>query len=258
MSYDSGPAKDGGETLDRILLIGGTGRLGRELVKVFSGCLSPTRRDLDITSFASVRQFMKGHRFSTVIHCAALTDVRQCEQDRELAWKVNVQGVENLVRACLEVGRDIYFVFISTACVFAGDRGDYSEEDVPFPKNFYSLTKLLGEFVVQHSGLKESLVIRTNFVARERWPHERAFVDRFGTYLFADDVARAIQTLLPKAMGGTVHVCGDTRMSMYDLALMTSPGIRPMTMDEYVGPPLTVDKSLRSVRVGPLKMRRNT
>lgn len=243
--------------MDRILITGGTGRLGRELAKVFSGCLSPTHRDLDITDCASVRHFVKGHSFSTVIHCAALTDVRQCERNRELAWKVNVHGVENLVRACLEVGQDIYFVFISTACVFAGDRGDYSEEDVPFPKNFYALTKLLGEFVVQHSGLKKSLVIRTNFVARERWPYERAFVDRFGTYLFADDVARAIQTLLPKEMEGTVHICGDARISMYDLALITSPGIRPMAMDEYVGPPLTVDMGLRSVRVGPFKMRRN-
>jgi dTDP-4-dehydrorhamnose reductase len=244
--------------LDRILVTGGTGRLGRELAKVFSGCLSPTHTELDITDCASVRHFVKGHSFSTVIHCAALTDVRQCERNRELAWKVNVQGAENLVRACLEVGQHIYFVFISTACVFAGDRGDYSEEDVPFPKNFYALTKLLGEFVVQHSGLKKSLVIRTNFVARERWPYERAFVDRFGTYLFADDVARAIQTLLPEEMEGTVHVCGDTRISMYDLALITSPGVRPMTMDEYVGPPLTADMSLRSVRVGPFKMRRNT
>lgn len=74
------------------------------------------------------------------------------------------------------------FIYVSTACVFDGHSEMYSEESIPYPENFYSLTKLLGEYVVNR--LSNSLIIRTNFVGRQKWPYSKAFADRFGTYLF--------------------------------------------------------------------------
>jgi hypothetical protein len=45
--------------------------------------------------------------------------------------------------------------------------------------------------------------------ARERWPYPKAFVDRFGTYLFADDLARAIKNVVEEGFTGILHVCGE-------------------------------------------------
>lgn len=238
----------------KVFITGGSGKLGRELVKVFPNSLHPSHKELDITNKDAVNLFVKENKPDLIIHCAALTGIRQCEENKELAWKVNVEGTENLVKACEEYKDDCYFVYISTACVFYGDKGDYVETDIPYPKNFYSLTKLLGEFVVKYSRLKKWLIIRTNFVARERWPYPKAFMDRYGTYLFADDVALAIKSIVARNLTGIVHVCGEKKISMFELAKMTTPDIKPMTLADYNGPPLTVDMSLRSLRIKPFKI----
>lgn len=240
----------------KVFITGSTGKLGRELVKVFPNALAPTRKELDITDREAMFEYIEKSRPETIIHCAALTGIRQCQNNKDVAWRVNVGGTENLVEACEKAADNCYFVYISTACVFYGDRDNYVETDVPYPKNFYSLTKLLGEFIVKHSALKKWLTIRTNFVAREKWPHSKAFVDRYGTYLFADDLAKAIKTVIDNNITGILHVCGEEKLSMFELAKITTPEVKPMSLSEYNGPPLTVDMSLNSIRIKPFKLTR--
>lgn len=239
-----------------IFITGGTGKLGKELVKIFPDSFHPTHEELDITDKMSVCRFVKQVIPDVVIHTAALTSIRQCEESRELAWRINVEGTNNLVKACLEFCPNCQFIYISTACVYRGDTGNYIESDIPYPKNFYSLTKLLGEFIVKYSGLKKSLIIRTNFVAREKWPYPNAFIDRYGTYLFADELAIAIRSVIKQELKGIVHICGEEKISMYELAKITTPDVKPISMAEYIGPPLTIDMSLRSRRLKPIKMNR--
>ena len=91
-------------------------------------------------------------------------------------------------------------------------------------------------------------MIRTNFVARKKWPYEKAFTDRFGTYLFADQVAQGIQDILEEQLEGIIHIVGDKKISMFELAKKTTPEIKPMNMSEYSGPKLTIDMSLDTER----------
>lgn len=238
------------------MITGGSGKLGRELVKLYPDSLHPAHKELDITDRGTVFSYVSKHRPKTLIHCAALTGIRQCEENKERAWRVNVEGTENLIDACEKFASDCYFIHISTACVFYGDRGDYVETDVPHPKNYYSLTKLVSEVIVKRSRLRW-LIVRTNFVAREPWSYERAFVDRFGTYLFADDLALALKSVIEKGIVGILHVAGEEKLSMYELAKITTPDVKPMSLAEYNGPPLTVDMSLRSIRIPPFKLRKN-
>jgi dTDP-4-dehydrorhamnose reductase len=142
-------------------------------------------------------------------------------------------------------------VYVSTACVFYGDRGFYAEDDIPRPKNFYGLTKLLGEYVARR--IPAHLIVRTNFVPREPWPYPKAFVDRFGTYLYTDDVARAVSEVLSQQLTGLVHIAGDKRLSMLELARMTTPLIEPMSVQE-VTLPLTADVTLTSTRISPYRL----
>lgn len=237
----------------KVMITGGSGRLGKELVKVFPNALTPSHTELNITNKNVVFAYVKTFKPNIVIHLAAIANIRKCEENKELCWKTNVQGTENLVKAALEYNVD-YFVYISTACVFYGDKGDYVETDIPYTKNFYSLTKLLGEFIVKYSGLKKWLVIRTNFVPREKWPYPKAFVDRYGTYLFADDLSLAIKSIVSQNLTGIIHACGEDKISMFELAKMTTLNVKPMTMAEYKGPPPTVDMSLRSVRIASFKL----
>ena len=129
----------------KTLIIGSTGKLGAALVRVFHNKFAPNHEELDITDNEAVLRYIKTNKPELLLHCAALTGIRECEENKEKAWRVNVEGTENLVKACEDAAKDCYFIYVSTACVFYGDEGNYVETDTPYPKNFYSLTKLLGE-----------------------------------------------------------------------------------------------------------------
>jgi dTDP-4-dehydrorhamnose reductase len=238
-----------------VLITGSTGRLGRELKCVFPDSQHPTKAELDIRNDQRVNEHFRVKTPDIIIHTAALTGIKQCEEDKRLAWATNVNGTENLVKACRAFNSDAYFVYISTACVFYGDRGDYTEGDIPNPKNFYALTKLVGEAAVRNSGLPHWLVVRTNFVSREKWPYPKAFIDRFGSYLFADDLALALAKVMGKRLEGVLHITGKRRLSMYELARLTTPEVHPMSLGEYQGPPLTVDMTLKSERIESFDLR---
>ena len=230
-----------------VLITGGTGSLGVELQKVFLENISPTHKELDVTNKEQVKKIFQQNKIDTVIHTAAITKIRKCEENKELAWNVNVQGTKNIINEIVQSKLNINFVYVSTACVFDGHSGMYTEKSIPYPENFYSLTKLLGEFEVNR--LPNSTIIRTNFVPRKLWPYEKAFTDRYGTYLFADQVANGINDVIKEGLVGIVHVVGDKKISVFELAKMTTPQIEPMTIKDYSGPPLTMDMSLDSIRL---------
>ncbi len=225
-----------------VLITGGTGSLGIELQKIFLENISPTHKELDITNKEQVKKIFQQNKIDTIIHTAAITKIRKCEDNKQLAWDVNVEGTKNLIDEIIHSKLNINFVYVSTACVFDGHSEMYTEKSIPYPENFYSLTKLLGEFEVNR--LPNATIIRTNFVPRKPWPYEKAFTDRFGTYLFADQVAKGVYDVIQENLTGIVHVVGDKKMSVFELAQMTTPDIRPMTINDYEGPRLTMDMSL--------------
>jgi len=228
------------------LITGGSGILGTELKKFFPDSLFPSRSELDITNHEAVFDYFSKNEFDSIIHAAAMTSVRQCESEKKLSWDTNVVGTKNLVDATTEFRPNSKFIYLSTACVFDGHDGMYKESSIPSPENFYALTKLIGEQQIKN--LKNYLIIRTNFVGKQKWMYDKAFTDRFGTYLFAENVASGIKEIFDTNIEGTIHIVGDKKLSMYDLAKITTASIQPMTIDEYQGPPLTMDMSLDTER----------
>lgn len=233
----------------RILLTGGSGRLGLEIKKLNPNVFAPSHEEFDFTDSDEVENVFRKFRPNFVIHCGAYTDVAKAEKEKELCWRTNVEGTYNLIEACKLLG-SVHFTFVSTACVFSGKEGNYAETDIPCPVNFYGLTKTVAESLVRYSNLNW-LIIRTNFVKRGVWPHKKAFEDRYGTYLYADEVASRVLKLVYYNAKGIVHVCGDKKMSMFELAKQYSPNVEPYKLQDYYrenpdAPHLTQDMTLRS------------
>jgi dTDP-4-dehydrorhamnose reductase len=159
---------------------------------------------------------------------------------------VNVNGTKNMIDAILELKKNTKFIYVSTACIFDGHTGMYKESSIPYPENFYALSKLLGEYEVKK--LENHLIVRTNFVSKGKWPYPKAFTDRFGTYLFANQVAEGLKEISESSLTGFIHIVGDKKISMFDLAKMTTPEIIPMTINDYSGPRLTIDMTLDTER----------
>ena len=232
----------------KVLITGGSGALGTSLRKFFKHAYCPSHAELDIIDPDSINKSIFDYKPETIIHTAALVGIMECEENKKKAWSTNVEGTQNIINALKKLNNNCYLIYTSTACIFAGENEKYyTEEDIPSPKNYYSLTKLCGEMLVRQH--ENTCIIRTNFAPRVLWKYPKAFVDRFGTYLFSDGVAQGIFDVYDKKETGIVHIVGDKRMSMYELALLAgSKNIGKMTLDDYNGPPLTVDMSLSTKR----------
>ena len=232
----------------KLLITGASGALGQSLKKIFKNSFCPKHAEMDITNQSSVNKIVLNYKPDVLIHAAALVGIRECEENKKKAWLTNVEGTQNILNALKKLNNNCYFVYMSTACVFAGENKKfYTEDDIPAPKNYYSITKLCGEIVARQ--YENACIIRTNFVPKQKWGYPKAFIDRFGTYLFSDNVAKGIFDVVKKKEKGIVHIAGDKRMSMYELSLLAgSKNVGKMTLKEYEGPPLTIDMSLSTKR----------
>lgn len=210
------------------VLITGKGKLGKELVKLFPNSLNPFSNEMDIINKEQISNFLDHKQLDIVIHTAALTSQKNCEDHPQLAWDINVNGTKNMISHIKTTNPNCLFVFVSSPAIFKCDIGNYSEFDVPYPINQYGLTKLVGEILSQ--SLNNNLIIRTNFVERN-WKPEKSFIDRFGTYLYSDTVARAIKELIEKQKRGIIHICGTKKISMFDLAKRSNPDVEPTSLD---------------------------
>ncbi|MGC9105622.1 MAG: SDR family oxidoreductase [Thermoprotei archaeon] len=217
----------------RVLVIGASGQLGRELVSVLRGEVIGTYHSseglngykLDLTDFASVEDFIMKKGPDVVINAAAMTDVDACERDKEKALKINAEAVRHIARASRVV--EAYLVHVSTDYVFDGEKGLYREEDSPNPVNYYGLSKLLGEaFALSYD---DALVVRTSGVFRHKdFPiyayktlKQGGEVHAFkGFYspISARKLAETISELVELRKSGIIHVAGE-RVSRFDLAL---------------------------------------
>lgn len=229
-----------------VLITGGENSLSLELSKLYPDALVPNSDELDLSNKKNIERFFEKNDFDVIIHNESLLNVRLCEEQKDLAIKANVTSVKNLIDVIQEKNLDIQFIHISTPCVFDGKNEMYVESSVPKPVNFYGQTRLDGEKEVQK--LHQYTIVRTNYVSRKKWAYPKAFTDRFGTYLFPKQVAQGIYDVQTEKITGIIHIVGDTKISMFELAKITTPEIESMTIDDYSGPPVTVDMSLDTER----------
>ncbi|MBF6595766.1 MAG: NAD(P)-dependent oxidoreductase [Thermaceae bacterium] len=206
-----------------ILLTGGSGRLGTALRGLMPELIAPLRAELDITNPASIRATLERYRPEVMVHAAAYTNVAGAETEKELCWRVNVEGTRNLVRMALE--RPLHFVHISTDYVFWGDAGGYKESDPVGPvRNYYALSKLAAEEVVRV--LPKYLIIRTSF-RPSPFPYPVAFDDMYTgqdyVEVIAPEIALALRNL-GQISHDTLHIATE-RKSVYELARRTRPDV---------------------------------
>ncbi len=209
----------------RILITGGSGALGTAIRKL-TACIAPSSSELNIIDFAQCQAAVKRHNPDVIIHCAAWTDVVGAEKNRHECWDANVTGTANMARAA--AGRR--FVYISTEYVFDGERGNYKEDDIPHPINFYALTKLCGEIAVEQ--YPNTLIIRTAFKPDGPWPYKAAFTDQWMSVDFVSERAPDIlRASLMTDLTGLIHISGE-RKTIYDLAVKVSPMVKKMSIKD--------------------------
>lgn len=169
----------------RILILGGDGMLGHQLLKDLS-LVHQVRVTLrqERSAYNRFALFTEGNSYTgidvrvtdrlvgvladfhpeAVINAVGVVKQRKDGLDPIPNLEINALLPHRLSALCKAIGA--HFVHISTDCVFSGRAGDYSESDEPDPIDVYGHSKLLGE--VNNDGC---ITLRTSIIGPELWRH---------------------------------------------------------------------------------------
>src|SRR5690348_3878472 len=116
---------------------------------------------MDVSELNDVDSVIGATRPDVVIHTAAMTNVDQCETQKEACWKSNVTAVEHLIKACEKF--NCHLIHVSTDFIFDGSHGPLDESEKPGPVNYYGESKLAAEELLLKSSISYS-ILRTVLV----------------------------------------------------------------------------------------------
>ena len=241
--------------MKRVIVTGANGQLGRAINQQYADSteyelVNTDVGELDITNIDTVMEFTRDIRPYAIINCAAYTAVEKCEEEEDLAFRINAVGARNLSIAADET--DAKLVHVSTDYVFDGNGNrPYRETDPVGPQGAYGRTKLAGEnFVKEFS--KRHYIVRTawlygdgkNFVKTmlrlsETNDKVRVVRDQVGSPTSAAELAKAIAYLLPTENYGLFHgTCeGDCSWAQFTEEIFRLAGrktvVEAITSEEY-------------------------
>lgn len=195
------------------------------------------QENVDITKPDTIQRALEKTNTDIILHLAAYTNVDEAEKQKSMgknspAYQTNVIGAQNIARAAKQHGKKL--IHISTDMVFGGIEQDfYHEKDMPFPVNFYGMTKFEGEQNVLASN-NEAAVLRIaypyTFLAVKRdyvrifiqyFKEKKAFssvADCFYTPTYIDDIATSLSVILEKNLSGILHGTSEEKLSGYEIA----------------------------------------
>jgi dTDP-4-dehydrorhamnose reductase len=222
----------------RVVIIGSTGQLGQDLVRVFNeDAAGFTHQDLDVTDEASVTAAIRSTEPDWVLNTAAFHRVDDCEANPTLTFAVNAVGALNVARAAADAGSGV--VFYSTDYVFGGQDRErdhpYEEGDSPRPLSVYGASKVAGEQLVMQANLRH-LVVRSaglygTATSRKGWTFPelminkartegviRVVIDQVLSPTFTADLAQKTKELIEHDAVGLFHLTNAGECSWFDFA----------------------------------------
>lgn len=237
----------------KILLTGANGLLGQKLVDLIikkskheliatargNNRLAVTEgytyQSLDITNRTQVLDVIAKFKPEAVINTAAMTNVDQCELEKDAGWETNVNSVQYLVEAC--EANNSFLLHLSTDFIFEGTKGPLAEEDeIPNPVNYYGEGKLAAEKIVMNSQLKWAMartvlvygvvsdMSRSNIIlwvkgSLENGKPIKVVDDQWRTPTLAEDLAMGCYLIVNQQAEGIYNISGKDMLTPYDMAI---------------------------------------
>jgi dTDP-4-dehydrorhamnose reductase len=178
-------------------------------------------------------ELFERYQFAAVLNCEGSCKLKSCELDPEMAWRVNVIGLENLLAATR--GARVRLVHLSVDLVFSGHRaGDYREDDMPDPVTIYGKTMVAAErrLLEQRPDacmLRISLPMGVSFNGHAGaidWIQSRfakskpatLYYDEVRSPTYTDCLNHLFERVLASDLSGLYHAGGPRRLSLYQIA----------------------------------------
>jgi len=230
----------------RLLILGGSGMLGHQLwrglhaqhdtwVTLRRPVADFTAHNLfdeakaiqvdDITDDTALDQVLGQAKPDAVINCVGLIKQHDEASDEALAMRVNAEFPHRLAKRCGETGARL--IHFSTDCVFAGTRGNYTEDDPADATDLYGQSKHRGEVTgPQCVSLRTSVIgheLGTNLGLLDWFISQRSqTINGFKKAIYSGfttlEMARIIERILTRhpRLSGLWHVASEP-ISKFDL-----------------------------------------
>ena len=237
-----------------ILITGSNGLLGQKLVELICtknefNLVATARGEnrlntefkyiyttMDITSRDDVFLVIKKQKPDIIIHTAAMTNVDQCEAEKELCWKQNVDAVQYICEAAAII--DAHIIHLSTDFIFDGKSGPYDEFAEANPLSYYGDSKLAAEKIILKCNLNWAIVrtvlvygiaqdmSRSNIIlwvkkSLEEGKTIQVVDDQFRTPTLAEDLAMGCYLIAINKANGIFNISGKEVLTPYDMAMKT-------------------------------------
>ncbi len=260
----------------KVLVIGGGGMLGHKLIQVlsrefdvFTTVRSPLDRyarfgifdrektfeNVDVEDISKIDSIFREVQPDVAINAVGL--IKQLPNSKNVVETLNVNSIfpHRLGEVAAKFGSRL--ICISTDCVFSGEKGNYTETDVPDALDLYGMSKNLGEV-----NSDECLTIRTSMFGRElltkhslvEWllghtggvvsGYRKAIFSGFSTLKLSEILATVIRDH-PK-LAGIYHVSSDP-ITKYDLLRLIKSAYG-LDVDVEPSDEVVIDRSLDSQR----------
>lgn len=240
----------------KILITGANGLLGQKLVSLLApkkeiNVIATARgksrlsseygsflyESMDIANREEVIQVVSLHKPDVIINTAAMTNVDECEKEKQACMQLNVEAVKFLVEAAERTSA--FLLHLSTDFIFSGEEGPYDEEGIPAPVNFYGESKLLGEQVVMESNIKWAIartvlvygivpdMSRSNIILWVKGSLEaqkpiQVVDDQWRTPTLAEDLAMGCYLIAKQQAEGIFNISGSDMLTPYEMAMKTA------------------------------------
>jgi dTDP-4-dehydrorhamnose reductase len=228
----------------RLLVIGGSGELGQQLVSAARDCevhatyLTHPRpvnnagwHRLDITDRQAIQQLTAQLRPDAIIH-TAVSDRDRPKFSSDAGFRAAiVDGGRYVAEAAAEAGARC--IVLSTDLVFDGTQGNYTEEDPPNPIMAYGQAKADMEHALLAMGT-DLVIVRTSLIltlepmgkhvtwivdALRQGEARNLFTDELRCPIWSDQLAAALLELSTLNYRGLLHVAGPEATHRYALGL---------------------------------------
>lgn len=223
----------------KIILIGSNGKIGTAILKKMqkiNTIFTPSRQEIDINSITSIKKYVKSINADILINTAAYHNLSDCENNRQFAYKINVEANRNLLNVCSE--NKIQYLTFSTDYVFDGRKKSlYKEINKRNPIQVYGITKEVSEIDCEFMYPEKSIIIRTSGVFGDSLGKKTNFLlsrlkdsksdkkiyisnEQTITPTFTTDLAEILSFLLNKINieNGIYHITNSDLCSWYELA----------------------------------------
>ena len=187
---------------NRILITGGSGLLGQELLLIDPNLIAPTSMELNVCSESSIVIAAEKYNPDIIIHLAAATKPPMHEENTEKGLSVNISGTTNIASVCLK--KNIRLVYTSSDYLYSGPGFHHEDEAILPLKNFY-ISKLGGECAVRLC--PNSLVLRLSF-GPVPFPWEKVYRDQMTSKLYVDEIAPLVLAAAKSSATGIMNIGG--------------------------------------------------